>query len=121
MVILSNHDDYYLSFLQSLLMEREYEVIITTGDMEAYLKARDTKPDIVVLDMPVLVPSSAFSTLNLIRLDPKTKYIPVVLCSAMTDMIYTNAAHLQKMNCAIVIKPFDLSELVAKIEQLLGT
>ena len=119
LIILSNHDEAYLHFAQGFLVKEGYAVIVTTNNLDAYRYARDRRANSIILDVPMVGIDTTLSTLNLLRLDPKTYHIPLLICSMSTAFIEHNRAHFVKMQCAILLKPFHMADLLRKIHEML--
>jgi two-component system, OmpR family, alkaline phosphatase synthesis response regulator PhoP len=103
--------------LQDRLEMNEYTVISACNGKEGLDKAINEKPDVVLLDviMPIM---DGHEMLERLRKTEAGKNIAVIMLSArsQTDDIARASA------CGIedyIIKPFDLSELLAKIEAIL--
>jgi two-component system alkaline phosphatase synthesis response regulator PhoP len=103
--------------LQDRLEMNDYTVISACNGKEGLDKAINEKPDIVLLDviMPIM---DGHEMLERLRKTEAGKSIAVIMLSArsQTDDIARASA------CGIedyIIKPFDLSELLAKIEAIL--
>jgi twitching motility two-component system response regulator PilH len=86
------------------------------GD-EALQKARTLKPDLVLLDV-VMPKLDGFATCRMLKKDPITAAIPVVLItSKSTD---TDRFWAQKQGAAeLIAKPFTPDELTAVLRKLL--
>jgi CheY-like chemotaxis protein len=50
--------------------------------------------------------------LTLLRHDPATIDIPVILCSARAQVLADNAERFRAQGCRLLEKPFELDELV---------
>jgi two-component system alkaline phosphatase synthesis response regulator PhoP len=103
--------------LQDRLEMNDYTVISACNGKEGLDKAINEKPDIILLDviMPIM---DGHEMLERLRKTEAGKNIAVIMLSArsQTDDI------ARASTCGIedyIIKPFDLSELLAKIEGIL--
>jgi two-component system alkaline phosphatase synthesis response regulator PhoP len=103
--------------LQDRLEMNDYTVISACNGKEGLDKAINEKPDIILLDviMPIM---DGHEMLERLRKTEAGKGIAVIMLSArsQTDDI------ARASSCGIedyIIKPFDLSELLAKIEGIL--
>jgi CheY-like chemotaxis protein len=77
--ILLVEDDPILSQMYLKIFESEsYEVVIAQDGDEGVAKTKSEKPDIVLLDI-MLPKMSGIDVLELIKKDPETKEIPVVV------------------------------------------
>jgi CheY-like chemotaxis protein len=55
----------------------------------------------------------------MIRLDPTTAKIPVVVCTAAVHIVEQLQAHLASMGIRVVLKPFELDHLLTAIRDAL--
>jgi CheY-like chemotaxis protein len=85
---------------------------------EALVKARETHPDAVLLDvmMPGLDGPSTFAAL---RRDPMTAGIPVIFLTAKA--MHSELASLRALGArAVLTKPFDPTTLPGQVKEALG-
>jgi len=101
-------DDPDLVAICSIVLESEgYEVEAARNGSEAIDKLEQDDVDVVLLDvmMPVL---DGLSVCKIVKSDPRTKDVPVVLISASTSL-------RERGKCcadAVLEKPFDIDYLV---------
>jgi DNA-binding response OmpR family regulator len=120
MIAVVNQDTIFLSLMEELLSEEGYHTYIEKEGDKAYLSVKKYKPDLVVLDIRINDPEAGFKVIDLIRLDPDTVHIPIIVCSTATQLIRENEARLRENNCDIVMKPFHIEELLMSIETVIG-
>ena len=106
--------------MDELLTEEGYRVIVATDAGKAYRIVRDQKPDLVILDIPVTEPNSAWTILNMIQMNPETQNTPVIVCSTQVHSMHEILSHLKAMGCETIAKPFHLKDMLVKIRKLLG-
>ncbi len=63
--------------------------------------------------------SAGWAILNLLTLDPATRPIPVLVCSAAIHSLQEHAPMLEKHGIRALPKPFDLDDLLEAIQQTL--
>jgi DNA-binding response OmpR family regulator len=103
-----------LHFLELILCERGYDVKAASGGHQALAAARESRPDLILLD--IMMPQmDGWEVLKLLRIDPKTASIPVAMVSARTDP-KDRMQGLQEGALDYICKPFSLDELLAKVE-----
>ena len=100
--------------LQDRLEMNEYDVIIAHNGKEGLETALQEKPDVILLDviMPIM---DGHEMLEVLRKHPQGKNIAVIMLTARSQTQDISRAN----SCGIedyIIKPFDLSELLEKIE-----
>lgn len=119
LLILSHADDVYSLFLQRALRVAGYGIELVGDDLAAYSAACAKQPDGLVIDISAQGPHTALSLLNLLRLDPRTASIPVLLCGVSTPLLTENVAYFGTMHCVVLIKPFARDTLLDAIRQML--
>ena len=102
--------------LRDLLTKAGYEVVSSDNGEDAILKARQVKPDLILMDV-VMPGLNGFQATRAISRDPITKSIPVIMCTSKsqeTDKIWG----MRQGARDYVIKPINREELLAKIQAL---
>ncbi len=94
-----------------------HKVICAANGQEAFQKAREINPDLILLDvrMPVM---SGIEACEKIKADPKTKNIPVVFLSAKGQISEIRAG-LEAGAVDYLLKPFAPAELNQRIKEIL--
>ena len=94
------------------------EVVEAANGMEALVRAKEDKPDAVLLD--VMMPGlDGPSTLARLREDPATSAIPVVFLTAKA--IASEVDRLKSLGAAgVLTKPFDPMTLARELRAVLG-
>ena len=103
--------------LQDRLEMNEYTVITASNGQEGLKMAQQEKPDVILLDviMPVM---DGHEMLEILRKQPECEDISVIMLTARSqtqDIARANACNIDDY----IVKPFDLSELLEKIETVL--
>ncbi|MGZ8395690.1 MAG: adenylate/guanylate cyclase domain-containing protein [Rhodoplanes sp.] len=106
-----------LEILRTRLQAHGYEVITGANGEEGLARARDSEPDLVLLDimMPKL---DGISVLKRLKEDAALRFVPVVLVTAKSDMRDV-VAGLEAGADDYLTKPFDQSALIARVRSLL--
>jgi twitching motility two-component system response regulator PilH len=102
--------------LKDLLTKAGYDVISSENGEDAIVKARQVKPDLILMDV-VMPGLNGFQATRAISRDPETKSIPVIMCTSKsqeTDKIWG----LRQGAKDYVVKPVDRDVLLAKIASL---
>lgn len=120
LIAVVNDDTAFLQLMHDLLESEGYQVALHIEGSSAYQLVREEMPDLVILDIRIEHPEPGWVTLDLIRLDPVTTRIPVLVCSADARQLREKAARLAEMRCDTIEKPFDLDHLLAKVREILG-
>ena len=120
LIAVVDDDKAYLEFVSELLAEEGYQTIQAVGDHEAHVMIQREQPDIVILDLRLEHPDSGWQILQMLRLDPATTNIPVIVCSADTKFLREKEPLLRAQRCDLLEKPFDLDMLLEKVRTNLG-
>ena len=100
--------------LQDRLEMNEYEVVTAGNGREGLEKFAQEKPDVILLDviMPIM---DGHEMLEKLRRQPDGQDVSVIMLTARSqtqDIARANACGIDDY----IVKPFDLSELLEKIE-----
>jgi CheY-like chemotaxis protein len=119
LIAVVNDDTVFLKLMHDLLTGEGYEIVLHIEGSSAYQFVRQEMPDLVILDIRIEHPEPGWVTLDLIRLDPVTTEIPVLICSADARQLREKAARLRDMRCETIEKPFDLDDLLKTVRSIL--
>ncbi len=114
-VLVVDDDPLIVDLLRDILEGDEYQVEAVMGAATPGV-ARDLRPDVILLDlhMPGM---DGVEVCRLLRADPLTAAIPVIALSAAHNL-HAHAAAMAAND--YLVKPFDLSELLAKVAAWAG-
>jgi two-component system NtrC family sensor kinase len=115
-----NDDTAFLQLMLDLLTDVGYDVSLHKEGAAAHEQVRQEAPDLIILDIRLEKPDSGWMVLEMVRLDPTTKKIPVIVCSADTIQLQTKQEMLRAQGCEMLEKPFDLDALLKLVDQLIG-
>ena len=116
-----NDDTAFLDLMEELLEKEEgYNVGVCREANNAYQFVKDQLPDLVILDVRVGHEENGWTILELLTLDPVTRPVPVIVCSAALHSLAEHQPLLEQYGCEVLAKPFDLDALLSKIEAALS-
>jgi CheY-like chemotaxis protein len=116
-----NDDTTYLQLMYELLDQVEgYDVKVCKAWDDAYGLVKRSLPDLVLLDIVMDGEERGWLILQLLTLDPATRPIPVIVCSAAIRSLHEHEPLLQQYGVEVLAKPFDLAALLRKIHDTLG-
>jgi CheY-like chemotaxis protein len=108
-----------LEIVNLLLTDAGYQTIMCSDGTFAYQMIRHRKPDLVLLDLRMHHPQEGWVNLDLLRADPATAKIPVIMYSGDRAFLQQRGAELRAKGCDILEKPFRADELLNKIKRAL--
>ncbi len=122
-ILVADDDEPMLELMTSLLGdEGEYEVLTHALDGEIHDHVAQVRPDLVILDLlDGSRQEAGWRALELLRLDPVTSHIPVILCSAAADKLEGHKEWSNKLNANVLAKPFDIYDMLGMVRDALGT
>jgi CheY-like chemotaxis protein len=117
-----NDDTMFLDLMRELLeIEEDYEVYVCKEWDGAYEFVKSTHPDLVIQDIRIGGEENGWTILNLLTLDPATRPIPIVVCSAAIQSLHEHQEWLSQFGIRALPKPFDLDVLLRTIEEAIAS
>jgi DNA-binding NtrC family response regulator len=116
-----NDDTAFLDLMRDLLeTEENYEVLVCKEWKGAYEFVKREKPNLAILDIRIGGEEHGWTILNLLTLDPETRPMPMIVCSAAIQSLHEHQDMLSRFGIRALPKPFDLDMLLSTIEQTLA-
>ena len=116
-VVVVNDSPELLELAEILLQDEDFDVKVSLTGSKALELIRTTLPDVVILDVR-LPDVSGWDILQAMKLDPRTASIPVLVCSAAVQELRELEPRLATMGVDVLIKPFAIDTLLAKVRAL---
>jgi CheY-like chemotaxis protein len=115
-----NDDTVFLELMRDLLEgEERYQVRVCKEWDAAYEFIKRERPDLVILDIRIGGEEHGWTILNLLTLDPQTRGIPMIVCSAAITSLHEHQEILTRYGIRALPKPFDLDTLLDAIRDML--
>lgn len=104
--------------IKAALRKYHHSFLEAQDGQEGIQLAKEHNPDLIIMDvmMPVL---DGYEALFLLKKDPSTKHIPVLIVTAMASMDEKIIA-LEAGAEGLWSKPFDRVDLISQVEMLIG-
>lgn len=119
LVLAIDDDETILALYRDVLNDAGYRVTHHTS-APAPDEVVTLAPDLIVLDLLLGGDALGLDLHVALRRDPRTASIPVVLCSAAHDQVSRLPTEVLGDGVGLVLKPFDLDELLAAVAEGLG-
>ena len=126
-LILIVDDDYdFLEINRHILEKAGFRVVTASSPTQAMDRVEAEVPDLVITDLMMSEIDSGFSLSRLLRDDPRTANVPIIMSTSVTtalglDFKPRSDEDLASMKVdAYFDKPLDPAALVAKVRELLG-
>ena len=117
--ILAIDDDPVVLKLLASILNPVYELQIAKSAKEALKLMAQQKPDLILLDIGIPI-ISGFEFLHMIRRNPESKDIPVIIVSGFIETEFIIHAENEGIS-GMVGKPIQKDDLLSKIEQALNS
>lgn len=119
LILAINSSQDVLNLFKKLLSDEGYDVRIQSYMSHDLDEIVEMNPELIILDYMWGSEDSGWSLLQMLKLDPRTKDIPVILCTGAVRQVEPLDARLAEMGVRVVLKPFDLDELLAAVSTTL--
>jgi CheY-like chemotaxis protein len=107
------------ALMRALLVPEGFVVTAVRTGAEALDHLTTERPDLIVLDL-WLPDLSGTEVLDRLDADPALRTIPVMVCTAAAADATVHAARWEQPGRALLLKPFDIEDLLSCVERLLG-
>lgn len=116
-ILIVDDEEQNLNILINYLVPEGYDMDTAGNGEEAVRKSKIFMPDLIILDimMPVI---DGYKACGLIKADPKTKNIPIVIVTALHDR-ESKLKGLEAGANDFLSKPIDKTELIIRVRNLL--
>ena len=115
-ILVIDDDPAILDLIAQVLLEEGYEVLAVSNGQTAVDLARKLRPHLILLDL-MMPEMNGWQVTAVLKADPQTRAIPILLLSARRDMART-ANELGVT--AYLEKPFDLDDLLSRVQRILA-
>lgn len=113
-VLIVDDEPHIVKLIKLSLDPEKYEIHEAYSGLEALEKAKSIYPDLITLD--IMMPNmSGYEVCKLLKKNPLTSYIPILMLSAKTELKDKMASIMTGAD-DYLSKPFDPTELVNKIK-----
>jgi CheY-like chemotaxis protein len=119
LIAIVDDDRAFIELMEAALADEGYETIACADSEWAYDLIARSQPALVLLDIRMAYPTAGWDVLTLLRFDPTTAQLPVIICSADQFFIASHREQLHAAGCAILLKPFGLDDLLRTVRSLL--
>jgi CheY-like chemotaxis protein len=120
-ILVINDTQEILDLLQELLDDAGYRVTTSLAVLDVE-KIKALEPDLMVQDLLFAgTQETGWHFLTLVRLEPALARIPLILCTAAVQVVKDEdmAAHLRNLGVTVVLKPFNIEDLLETIARVL--
>jgi len=117
-ILVVDDEAQLLEMVKMRLEANGYEVITADDGQEGFEKAKNERPDLIILDL-MLPKMDGYKVCRLLKFDEKYKAIPIIMFTAKGEESAKQIGEEVGAN-AYITKPFEPQALLEKIKELLG-
>lgn len=108
-----------IELVHDILEHKDVCLISVSSGAEGIQKAREVKPDLMMLD--VMMPDrSGWSIYNEVRSDPASRDTPIIILTGQLHRYRIMKEFAKSTIDAYITKPFDVGSVRRQIEKMLG-
>ena len=109
--VVNDHPEF-LALLADFLGDEGYEVLTIPKHQGAFEQIKNSNPDVIICDLIFDNMPAGWALLDMLYLDPQTRPIPLILCSAASKQVQEAAASFAGKGIVWLEKPFELEKLL---------
>ena len=118
-ILLVDDSATVLMMERMILASERFQVVTAANGEEAQKRAKEELPDLILMDI-VMPKMTGIEACRVIKDDPTTKHIPIILVTTRGEAESMEAGYSSGCN-DYVTKPVNSAELLGKIRNLLGS
>ena len=89
-ILMIDDDPDILRSFHVILESRGYEVISSTNGKEGYIKLKEEKPDLLILDVMMNTNLEGYNLLHTIKKEQQYREMPIILLTGIMDRLGVN-------------------------------
>jgi DNA-binding response OmpR family regulator len=119
-ILVVNDTQEILDLFRIILEEQGYRVTPIGFAVEDLRRIIDAEADLVILDLVFDREYVGWQTLQKMKMTPETDTIPVIVCTAEIRKAQEIQGYLAEKGVGLLLKPFNIDELISMVERQLG-
>jgi CheY-like chemotaxis protein len=112
-----NDTQEILQLFREILTDEGYEAILYSYAIQDLDEIERVRPDLIILDYMFDEEQIGWQLLQKLKMYRPTASIPVVICTAAVQKVREMEGYLQSKGVGLILKPFDIDDLLRAIEQ----
>src|SRR5579883_1368745 len=118
-ILVVNDTQEILELFRLLLEDEGYEVMLSSFPIQKVTEIEQMHPDLIILDFVFGDQKSGWQMLQMLKMWNSTASIPIIVCTAATQLVREQEGYLVSKGVHVVYKPFDIDQLISNVRQLL--
>ncbi len=118
-IVVVNDTQEILDLFKEILEDEGYRVSLSSFAFNEMDDLVNLQPDLVILDFMIGGESHGWQLLQKMKMDRRTASVPTIVCTAALNLARELEGHLRIKRVGIVLKPFDIDDLVTEVRERL--
>jgi DNA-binding response OmpR family regulator len=114
-VLVINDTQEILELFRDILEEEGFQVSLYSHTFRDIDEIAEIRPDLVILDFLIGGEAQGWQLLQKMKMSRKTDRLPIIVCTAAVQMARELEGHLTAKGVALVLKPFDIDDLLEAV------
>ena len=120
-ILVVNDTQDILEIFRLLLEDEGYKVTLSSFPLQKVGEITRLNPDLIILDVVFGEEKLGWQMLQLLKMQPATAPIPIIICTAAEKAVREMEGYLVSKDVVVVYKPFELHDLLNAVSQALKT
>lgn len=119
LILVVDDEPVIVQLLKAGLSKHGYEIETAFDGLQALARVQQKRPDLILLD--IMMPNmDGTEVAGRLKEDPVTRHIPIIFLSALWQEDSNDAGEEKPQKNIGFSKPFQMAEVLAKIQALIG-
>lgn len=118
-LLIIEDDPFVRRFYERLFSFQKYEVFYGENGYDGLAKAKELKPDLIILDI-ILPDINGLDVLERLKKDPETMHCPVIMLTNIKDDVTIRRATELKADGFMVKSNVPADKLLVEVEKVIG-
>lgn len=118
-ILLIEDEKLMIELLEKRLVQEGYNTVVAKNGAEGITKMRETKPDLVLLDI-IMPRMGGFEVMEVMSKDEELKKIPIIVISNSGQPVELDRAKRLGAKDWLIKTEFDPQEVIDKVIQQIG-
>jgi DNA-binding response OmpR family regulator len=116
LIMVVNDTQEILEMFELILTEEGYRVSLHSYEVRNLDSVKQVKPDLLIVDQMIGNENPGWQLIQKMKMDRYTADIPILVCTAAVTVVHELQGRLKEKNIGIVLKPFDIDELINAVK-----
>ena len=115
-ILVINDTQEILDLFREILEDEGYRVSLYSYAFKDVKEIESLQPDLVIIDFIIGGEAHGWQMLQKMKMNRDTATIPIIACTAAVQLAKELEGHLTTKNVRIVLKPFDIDDLLGEVK-----